>query len=139
MSIRHVREAFDQEAVGYAISQNALMQCVEGVNQVITITAQITYQGNPSVPPGAVITKSSPKHPMSDDPNEVAREVARDLIAWVKGSIPSSSATPPAAAVPIPAAALTAPSAIVIAPIMVSSAGDSVSPPPLPPNPFLKG
>jgi hypothetical protein len=75
MAIRHIREAFDQEAAGQAFCQKATLRYEDdgkgGQHQIITLIGN-TADGN-------AFTLSTPAHAMSDDPHAHARALARSL------------------------------------------------------------
>jgi hypothetical protein len=115
MAIRHIREAFDNEAgPGYSC-QSATLDYVAAFptqRQIITF--------NIAMPDGTLKTVTTPPHAMDVDPNEEARQVARQVKAAFQGVASSPPAVAqPVAAVPAPVApapAPVAPAALPVAP-----------------------
>ena len=85
MAIRHIREAFNQEAGDAATCQQAFLDYVSsGINgsqrQVITLTI--------AMPDNTIRTMQTPVHNMGDDPNEMVRVLARELLDEIAGTTP---------------------------------------------------
>jgi hypothetical protein len=139
MAIRHIREAFDQEADGVAVSLSAILEYVEGTKQRLTIKASIAATNE-------IRFLMSNVHGMESEPNEEGRKLARKL----KADLASAAATPGAGAPvapdsvtssPPPGDANAARAAVPVTVIsVISAAAPAVAasdPPPAGANPFM--
>lgn len=75
MAIRHIRDAFNQEAEGYATCLEAFLRYEDngqgGQHQIITIKGVKND--------GSLFNLSTPAHPMKDDPHHHTRLLAKSL------------------------------------------------------------
>ena len=148
MAIRHIREAFDQEADGVAVSLSAILEYVEGTKQRLTIKASIAATNE-------IRSLMSDVHGMESEPNEEGRKLARALKAQLAAGplpvtvppepVPSDPAGPAPSAplVVIPpappplGAANPVPAAVAVAIPAAAPAGPASDPPPVGANPFM--
>jgi hypothetical protein len=76
MAIRHIRDAFNEEAGQHAQCQSATLRYEDNGNgaqhQIITIEVVLAS--------GSTFKLSTPAHKMSDDPHEHVRALARSMI-----------------------------------------------------------
>jgi hypothetical protein len=93
MAIRHIREAFDQEAAGQAFCQKALLRYEDDgkghQHQIITVSG---YK-----PDGTTFTLATPAHAMDADPHEQVRILARSLKEVDPASAEGAGERPPTA------------------------------------------
>lgn len=90
MAIRHIREAFNQEAGDHAQCQRAFLRYEDngagGQHQVITIEGVKAD--------GSTFKLSTPAHAMADDPHHHVRALARDMKEEPAAAEPMAAAGP---------------------------------------------
>lgn len=132
MAIRHIRDAFDQEADGVATSMSAILEYVEGTKQRLTIKASIAATNEMRV-------LVSDVHGMENEPNEEGRKLARALKDELANASSVDTAVASGAA---PVAATLPPSrlgveSVVTPPALPSVAATASESAPVGANPFM--